>query len=307
MVLTRSFRGAWFDQSGRDQSGHDKSSPESGSQLYLQLSAGQARAGQNLRFDTKTGGAAETGKYDYPRRQMLDVSVKQVTDDYDKEGDPNGELCVYDDKTGNLLWKRKFGKDAPAVRQYEPGILVFSLAMEGETAWDEITHSSKVIKTSDETRNEHRGLLTELVDSQTGAVLRQLVSPEASADRWFQLRTSGSDDRGSAAFGNWIVVHGRHNDNTVYDALTGARLMAFWGRAIAGDSRMGLIAARNREQELIVYQAATAREVLHVTLDTAVQAAQFLPENKQLLVVTSNQRVYKLDLSGGTVLQASER
>ena len=298
MVLTRSFRGAWFDRGDRDPSGHDKSTPESGSQLYLQLPAGQARLGQNLRFDTKSGGAGEAGKYEYPRWQLLDVSVKQATNEYDKDGDPVGQLSVFDEKTGNLLWKRRFSKDAPTVRQYEPGVLVLSMAMEGETAWDEITHSSKVVKTSDETRNEHRGLLTELVDSQTGAILRQVVSPQASSDRWWQTRTSGEDDRRAAAFGNLIVVHGRHNVNTVYDAVTGARLMAFWGQVVTGDGPSGLIAVRNREQELIVYQAATAHEVLHVTLDTAIRTAQFLPEKKQLLVVTSNQTLYTLNVSG---------
>jgi len=137
-----------------------------------------------------------------------------------------------------------------------------------------------------------------LVDSQTGAILRQVVSPEASADRWWQTRASGEDDRRAAAFGNLIVVHGRHNVNTVYDALTGARLMAFWGQIITGDGPSRLIAVRNREQELIVYEAETAREVLHVTLDTGIQAAQFLPEKKQLLVVTSNQTLYTLNISG---------
>jgi hypothetical protein len=85
MVLTRSFRSAWFDQSS-----HDRAGSESGSQLDLQLTAGQARLGQNLRFDLKTATAAEPGKYIYERRQLLEVSVKQVTDDHDKDGDAAG-------------------------------------------------------------------------------------------------------------------------------------------------------------------------------------------------------------------------
>lgn len=298
MVLTRSFRGAWFDQSGHDQPSPNPANLGDGGQLYLQLPAGQARLGQNLRFAMKAGSAAESGKYDYQRRQMLDVSVKLVTDEHDNDGDPVGTLAVYDDKTGNLLWKRKFGKDLPAVRQYEPGVLVLNWAMEGETAWDEITHSSPVTRTSDEARNEHRGMLTELVDSQTGAVLRQVVSPQALTEYWWQTTASGSDDRSAAAFGNLVVVHGKHTGNTVYDAKTGARLMAFWGRPIAGNDKMGLLAVRNREQELTVYEAATGREVLHVTLDTAVRAAEFLPEKKQLLAVTSNQTVYTLNVAG---------
>jgi hypothetical protein len=52
--------------------------------------------------------------------------------------------------------------------------------------------------------------------------------------------------------------------------------MAFWGYAIAGNDKMGLIAARNREQELIVYERATGREVLHVTLDRCCACSAIL-------------------------------
>jgi hypothetical protein len=61
------------------------------------LTAGEARLGQNLRFDWKTATAAEPGKYNYERRQLLEVSVKQGTDDHGKDGDAAGELVVYDE------------------------------------------------------------------------------------------------------------------------------------------------------------------------------------------------------------------
>ena len=290
MLLTRSFRGAWFDES---------------QQLFLQLAAGQAKMGQNIRFDAKTGEAAETGKYDYKHRQLLDVSIKLVTDDRAKDEDPLGELVVYDEKNGNILWKRRYTKDPPIVTQNEPGVLILCWQMEGQTAWDETTHSSHVTRTSDETRDEHRGFLTELVNSQTGAVLRQIVSPEAAQNNWWQSGSRGADERSGAAFGKFIIVHGNNNNSVVYDAGTGARLMAFWGYAIAGSEEMGLIATRNRNQELVVSEPAKRREVLRLTLDAGIRAARFVPEKKQLLVVTSNQTLYTLDVSGsGEALKA---
>jgi hypothetical protein len=177
--------------------------------------------------------------------------------------------------------------------------------MEGQTAWDETTHSSHVTRTSDETRDEHRGFLTELVNSQTGAVLRQIVSPEAAQNNWWQSGSRGADERSGAAFGKFIIVHGNNNNSVVYDAGTGARLMAFWGYAIAGSEEMGLIATRNRNQELVVSEPAKRREVLRLTLDAGIRAARFVPEKKQLLVVTSNQTLYTLDVSGsGEALKA---
>ena len=285
IVLTRSFRGAWFDQSGQD------SSAGSG-QLYLQLAAGQARLGQNLRFDLKTGKATEASKYAYERRQLLDVSVKQVTDDHDKDGDVAGELVVYDDKTGDVFWKKK--KDFEQVTQQEPGILVRGWA----TAGDGLAHA-KPIWTSDAPKNKLQGWVTEIVNSQTGELVGQVVSPD-------NFGRTESSTQNSALWGNLLAVHGNHNNTVVYDAKTGARLMAFWGRAIAGNDKMGLIAARNREQELIVYEAATGREVLHVTLDAAVRGALFVPEKKQLLAVTSNQTVYTFNIAGDNKQPATQ-
>ena len=286
MLLTRSFRSAWFDL-GQNEAGliaaNDKPMPGSDSQLYLQLPAGQAKLGQNVRLDLKTGSASETGKYSFEHKQLMDVSVKEVTSDHDKEGDASGQLIVYD-KAGNVLWRRK--KNFDHVSQQEPGALIIGWA----TAGDGLNHA-KPLWTSDAPKNKLQGWVTEIVSSRTGELSEQLVSPNN-----FGLSEAGT--RSSAVWGNLLAVRGNHNNTVVYDVKTGARLMAFWGWAIAGDGQRGLIAAQNRDQELIVYEVATGREMLHVTLDAGVRAAQFVPTKKQLFAVTSNQRVYTLDISG---------
>jgi hypothetical protein len=45
-----------------------------------------------------------------------------------------------------------------------------------------------------------------------------------------------------------------------------------------------------------VYDVVTGKEVVRVTLDHYVLAARFIPEKRQLLVLTATQRVYVLDL-----------
>jgi hypothetical protein len=144
--------------------------------------------------------------------------------------------------------------------------------------------------------------LTELVDSHTGAVLRQVISPEGAVNGWGKnprAHVSGTqDNRYAQVYGNLVAVYGNQNNTVVYDAKTGARRMAFWGRAIAGNTDLGLIAATNRDQEVMVYDVTTGKELLHVTVDHMVEAAQFVAAKKQLLVVTSAQRVYMLNLDG---------
>ena len=75
-------------------------------------------------------------------------------------------------------------------------------------------------------------------------------------------------------------------------------MLAFSGRAIAGDEGLGMIAAANRPQEVVLYETSTGKEVKRVTLDNTVFTARFIPEKKQLLVLTATQTVYALDLPG---------
>jgi DNA-binding beta-propeller fold protein YncE len=74
------------------------------------------------------------------------------------------------------------------------------------------------------------------------------------------------------------------------------RTGAFYGRAIAGDGKLGLIAATNRDQDVIVYDAATGKELKRMTVDQLPRAARFIAAKNALLVLTANQRVYTIDL-----------
>jgi len=256
--------------------------------------------GQNLCLNLKTGAVSQTGAYDRDVRQRLDVRLD--ADWQDREKTFGTELRVYDDKTGSALWKKRFRKDPPVISQEEPGVLVFFWGMEGETAWDEIAHSSLLTKTADETHEEHQGVLTELVDSHSGAVLRQVMSPEGANSGWGKepgLYVSGEKDKRFArVYGNLVAVHGNESNTVVYDAKTGTRLMAFWGQPIAGSSELGLLAATNHDQEVVVYDVGTGKELSNVMVDHPVTAAQFVAAKKQLLIVTSGQMVYTLDVSG---------
>jgi len=92
------------------------------------------------------------------------------------------------------------------------------------------------------------------------------------------------------------VVHGNYNNSVIYRVSDGMRLGAFYGTAIAGDSKMGLIAAINRIQDVSIYDARTGAELKAVTLDHSPRAARFVPDSNRLLVLTANESVYFIDL-----------
>ena len=283
IVLTRSFRAAWFD--------------EDAGMLYLQLTAGQTKAGQNLSLNLKTGAVVETGAYTRDARQYLDLRMD--ADWLDPQKLKGDSLQAFDTRTGNPVWKRRFPKDYPLLTQDSPGTLVMFWSMDGETAWDEILHSSVVTKTADENREEHQGSLTEIVDSRTGAVSRQIVSPEGALSGWGTEPGSYStrpDQRFARTYGDLVAIHGNHNNTVVYDAKSGARRIAFWGRPIAGSGELGWIAAINRSQEISVYDVVSGKQLLRATLDLPIAAAQFVLQQRALLVVTKGQRVYTFPL-----------
>jgi hypothetical protein len=158
------------------------------------------------------------------------------------------------------------------------------------TGGDEVDHWKKLtIRTSDEYQEfDERGLVIEIISRRTGAPERVLVAPETGAGR--------GDERTAALYGDLLAVRGNSDNTVVYRVSDGKRLMAFFGKAIAGDEGMGLVAATNQPQDVTVYEAATGKEVVHVTLDHYPLAARFIPEKRQLLVLTATQHVYVLDL-----------
>ncbi len=66
------------------------------------------------------------------------------------------------------------------------------------------------------------------------------------------------------------------------------------------------LAVNNRDQEMIVYNAATGAEVLRVTVDHLPRTAQFIPATNTLLVLTATQRVYSIQLPDAKTITAEK-
>ena len=100
----------------------------------------------------------------------------------------------------------------------------------------------------------------------------------------------------STLYGDYLVVHGAYNNSVIYRISDGMRLGAFYGRAIAGDGKLGLIATTNRDQDVTIRDAKTGKQLKQVTVDHFPLAARFIAEKKALLVLTTAQSIYTIDL-----------
>ena len=171
--------------------------------------------------------------------------------------------------------------------------ILFVMDRRSLTGASEASRNRKVlVHTSDDIKRllGEQGTLIEVVSTRTGVVEHAIAAPQLASNR--------REERTAGLYGNLMAVYGNSNDTSVYRVSDGTRLLAFFGRALAGDDRLGMIAATNRPQELTVYDVANGRMLMSVLLDENVLAARFVPERKLLLVLTASQHVYQLSLDG---------
>lgn len=263
--------------------------------MFAQYNESHQHPGQNEQIDLTTGKVAQGPAFAIDQFQRGDVMV--TFQPLEKTGDTsaNVNLQVVDTATGAQLWSKHFAHEAPLVRQTEDGTLLLISDLYAQTANDESRHAgAKFVKSSD-TRGEWiaKGLLVEVLDSHTGELKRALQVPER-----YDAEGGG---RSASVYGDYLVVQGAENNSVIYRISDGVRLGAFFGRVIAGDSGLKLLAATNRDQDVMIVDATNGRELKRMTVDNLVRAARIVPGRNQLLVLTASQRAYAIDLPSKAV------
>lgn len=194
---------------------------------------------------------------------------------------------AYDAGTEAHLWSKDFPGPVPNIVQADGDK---TLLVTDRTNW---YGGGKLIHTSDLPLQfiNPSGTVVAVIANRTGKLEHVFFAPQLF------IGNRPSDERTANLFGSLLAVYGNNNATTVYRVSDGSRLLAFFGRALAGDDTLGMVAATNRIQELNIYDTAHGKLLAHYLLDQAVIAARFVPERKQLLVLTASQRVYCIDLS----------
>jgi hypothetical protein len=100
----------------------------------------------------------------------------------------------------------------------------------------------------------------------------------------------------ATAVGDFALVQSRIDSIVVYRFSTGVRIGEVYGEIVAQDPASGLFCVRNRDHDLVIYDAATLRERKHLTYAKRVSFAEFLPVRKGLLVLTADQKVYTISM-----------
>ena len=218
----------------------------------------------------------------------------------------SADFEVRDVKTNQVLWTRPSLYEAPDVTT-EAGsnemVMTFDTLYEG-VGQREVKGHPELMSEQKTLRNQMNGFLVEVLDKRSGAYLRGVV---VEVRRGFGWRTANPPH--TTAFGDFALIQGRLDNTTVYRFSTGARLGEIFGEIMAGDAASGLFCVSNRDNELVIYDAATVRERKHFTYGARVRFARFLPARKQLLVLTADQKVHTIsmdDLPASSMLTHTE-
>lgn len=244
-----------------------------------------------------------------PRQRKVSKLAYPVADRAEQDGDvlleykavdsgldyqPNADFEVRDVRTNQVLWTLHSIPRAPALTG---GTTANEMVMAYGELFD--GQGSREVKAHPELAAEYKGLkvstegfLVEVIDKHTGAYLRGVVT-DVRHGRWGWEST---DRVRARAFGDFAIVQGLNGNTAVYRFSTGKRIGEVFGDIVAEDAASGLFCLSSRDNDLVIYDAATLRERKHFTYAAGVRYAEFLPEAKELFVLTNDQRVHSISV-----------
>jgi hypothetical protein len=276
IALTAPFRAVALDEQGNLQASLIDHELEPGADVNIDK--------RMHKYTSRMTAAVDPVQYGSIRIQIKPLGVDQVLDS-------DVDLEANDAKTEAHLWTKRFDDSLPEIIPVDGDKMLFVMDRQRSTSTGEAGHDRKqLVQTSDMPKEflYQEGTVIEIVANRTGEVKRAVIAP--------QLPSLRREERTADLFGNLLAVYGNSNDTTIYRTSDGKRLLAFFGRALAGDEELGMVAATNRPQELTIYNFATGKILATFKLDHVVLAAHFVLAEKQLLALTATQHVYRFDL-----------
>ena len=232
---------------------------------------------------------SDLGKYDDKEWQYgdFDYSFKPIRSS--NSTDYHATLQIKKMGAQTPAWTRDYPEVVPVVWPADGDRLALAWDLSTDTAKEELKKYPKAQEEAKALTSHKKGLLIETVTLETGAPLEQVALPEVDLSR-------GWDDKRFAQIsGEYALVRGEHNNTVIYRLETGAKVGEFFGTPLAADSTTGLIAAVNREDEILLVDEHTGKEIERFTLGSPARLARIVT-GKKLMVLTADQVVHELPL-----------
>ncbi len=284
--LIRPFRSVWIDDDDH---------------LFGQFPKFLDKEPAELKLGLAPPTAKELAKYEGNDWQYRDLQFRFKPMGRDKAIDHHAILEVKNMETQTVAWSRDYPHEMPACWPAEDNRLVLAWDLSNDTAKSEIKGISALQHEVSALKNQKKGLLLETVNPATGAPLEQVIVPEAD------LTNGHRDKRRAEVSGEFVLVRGEHGNTVIYNLKDGSEVGEFFGSLIAANANSGLIAATNREDEIILVDERTGKELQRFTLSSPIRLAQIVSaapgKDGAILILTADQIVHRLPLPKESALE----
>ncbi len=276
MLLIRPFQSAWMDD-------HDN--------LFGQFPKYVNMDPKELKFALAEGApkSSELAKLDDDGWQYHDLELKYKPMGKDKGTGRHATLEVKKMDGQAVAWTRDFSAETPACWPSEDNRLVLAWDLSNDAVKGEVGAHPELQKEMDALKQRKKGLLIETVSPETGKALEEVVVPETD------LTHGWNDVRRAMVSGDVVLARGEHENTAIYRLKDGSKVGEFFGRPVATDADLHLVAGVNRENEILLVDEQTGKELKRFTLNSPIRLARIAgTKDKTLMVLTADQVVHRI-------------
>ena len=288
--LIRPFRSVWIDEEDHLFGQFPKFLDKEPTELRLNLAS-------------SGGGGRDFGKYEGADWQYRNLQFRFKPQGRDKAIGHNATLEVKNMETQTVVWSRDYPHEMPACWEAEDNRLVLAWDLGSDTAKSEIKSYPVLQHEIAALKNQKKGFVLETVVPATGAPLEQVVIPE------IDLTNGHNDKRRAEVSGGFVLVGGEHGNTVIYGLKDGSKVGEFFGSVIASNAISGLLVATNREDEIILVDELSGKELQRFSLGSPIRVAQIVPgtlgKDGSILILTADQIVHRLPLPAATDPQSA--
>ena len=163
---------------------------------------------------------------------------------------------------------------------------MFAWDMSSEAVKDAMKSHPALLREAAALPGKKKGMLLELVNAETGVSLDQVVIPEV------ELSGGWNDERRAVASGEFVLARGERGNTDIYKVSNGEKVGEFFGSVMTSDAK--LVVAINREDEVVLIEENSGKELRRFSLGSPVLLARIVGGGKLLLVLTADQVVHRV-------------
>lgn len=246
---------------------------------------------KELEYSLSPLAAKELANLDDKDRQYHDLQYRYKPMGKNESTNHHATLEVKKMETQAVAWSRDFMHETPAIWPASNDRMVLAWDLSSDTAKEEIKSYPDLQRQVEALKDKKKGILIETVNAETGAPLEQVIIPDVDL-------TSGLiDTRRAAVSGEFVLAKGERDNTAIYRLGNGAKVGEFFGSVVTSNAATGLAVAVNREDEILIVNLSTGKELKRFTLESPVRLAEIVSgKEKALLVLTANQVVHRFPL-----------